>query len=116
MRLWYPRSAACGASLRLSARLYCFGFFDMTIHKPVSHEAVSNLPHRTHTRKSAYGGIVTPLVTPLRDRDALDYAGLERLIDHQLSGGVHGLFLLGTTGEASALSAALKRELIRTAV
>jgi len=87
----------------------------MSIHKLVSHEAVSNLPHRTHIRKSAYRGIVTPLVTPLRDRDALDYAGLERLIDHQLSGGVHGLFLLGTTGEASALSAAMKRELIRTA-
>ena len=45
-------------------------------------------------------GIIPPLVTPLLDRDRLDAEGLERLIEHVLAGGVHGLFLLGTTGEA----------------
>ena len=61
-------------------------------------------------------GVVTPLITPLVDRDALDVAGLERLVEHVLAGGVHGLFLLGTTGEAAALSAALHREFIRHAM
>lgn len=57
-------------------------------------------------------GIIPPLVTPLAGRDELDVAGLERLIEHVLAGGVHGVFILGTTGEASALSDRLRRELI----
>ncbi|MCS7338976.1 MAG: hypothetical protein NZ739_12215, partial [Verrucomicrobiae bacterium] len=31
-------------------------------------------------------GIIPPLITPLRDRDTLDVAGLERLIEHILAG------------------------------
>ncbi len=57
-------------------------------------------------------GIIPPLVTPLLDRDTLDAAGLERLIEHILAGGVHGLFVLGTTGEAPSLSYRLRYELI----
>ena len=60
----------------------------------------------------ALHGIIAPLVTPLRERDRLDAAGLERLIEHVLSGGVHGLFVLGTTGEGPSLSYRLRRELI----
>jgi len=58
-------------------------------------------------------GIIPPMVTPLLDRDTLDIPGLERLVEHILSGGVHGLFILGTTGEAPSLSYALRRDLIR---
>ena len=57
-------------------------------------------------------GIVPPMVTPLRGRDELDLPGLERLVEHILSGGVSGLFILGTTGEGPALSYRLRRELI----
>ena len=57
-------------------------------------------------------GIIPPLVTPMRDRDTLDCEGLDRLIEHVLAGGVHGLFILGTTGEAPSLSYRLRRELI----
>jgi len=57
-------------------------------------------------------GIVPPIVTPLIDRDTLDRAGLERLLEHILGGGVHGLFILGTTGEGPSLSYRLRRELI----
>ena len=57
-------------------------------------------------------GIVPPMVTPLRGRDELDVAGLEKLIEHILSGGVSGLFILGTTGEGPSLSYRLRRELI----
>ena len=52
------------------------------------------------------------MVTPLIDRDTLDRAGLERLLEHILAGGVHGLFILGTTGEGPSLSYRLRRELI----
>jgi len=57
-------------------------------------------------------GIIPPVVTPLLDLDTLDVDGLERLIEHILSGGVHGLFILGTTGEAPSLSYRLRSELI----
>ena len=52
------------------------------------------------------------MVTPLRGRDELDLAGLERLVEHILSGGIAGLFILGTTGEGPSLSYSLRRELI----
>jgi 4-hydroxy-tetrahydrodipicolinate synthase len=55
-------------------------------------------------------GIVPPMVTPLADRDRLDLDGLARLIEHILGGGVHGLFILGTTGEAPSLSYRLRRQ------
>ena len=90
--------------------------------------------------KSPLTGIVPPMITPLRDRDALDVAGLEKLIEHILgsgtgilpvsskssppkisethrleacaTNGVAGLFILGTTGEGPSLSYRLRREVI----
>ena len=57
-------------------------------------------------------GIIPPLLTPLAGRDQLDLPGLEKLIEHVLAGGVHGLFILGTTGEGPALSYGLRHELV----
>ncbi len=58
-------------------------------------------------------GIVPPLVTPLINSRELDLAGLEKLINHVINGGVHGVFILGTTGELSRLSSSLKTEVIK---
>lgn len=58
-------------------------------------------------------GIVPPLVTPLSDNSTLDVKGLERLIEHIIEGGVHGLFILGTTGEAQSIGFDLRKEMIR---
>ncbi|MGI9427561.1 MAG: dihydrodipicolinate synthase family protein [Bythopirellula sp.] len=60
-------------------------------------------------------GIIPPLVTPLTDTCQLDVAGLERLIEHVLDGGVHGLFLLGTTGEGPSLPLKVQHSLVRHA-
>ncbi len=60
-------------------------------------------------------GIIPPLVTPLRDNETLDVDSLERLIEHLISGGVHGLFILGTTGEEQSLSYAMRHKMIREA-
>ena len=57
-------------------------------------------------------GIVPPMVTPLVDNDTLDKAGAARLIEHMIEGGIHGLFILGTTGEAPSLSYSLRYEFI----
>lgn len=59
-----------------------------------------------------YHGIIPPIITPLKDRDTLDAAGLEKLVEHMLAGGVHGIFALGTTGEAPSLSYRLRREMV----
>jgi 2-dehydro-3-deoxy-D-pentonate aldolase len=58
-------------------------------------------------------GIIPPVVTPLIDINTLDHDGLEKLIEYLVAGGVHGLFMLGTTGESSSLSLNLRKELLR---
>lgn len=60
-------------------------------------------------------GIIPPVITPLLNNDELDIDGLEKLIEHMILGGVHGLFLLGTNGEANSLSYKLRKDLIKTA-
>jgi dihydrodipicolinate synthase/N-acetylneuraminate lyase len=62
--------------------------------------------------KAPLTGIIPPMVTPLLNRNELDIAGLEKLIEHILSGGVSGLFILGTTGEGPSLSYRLRRGFI----
>lgn len=60
-------------------------------------------------------GIIPPMITPLTAEGQLDHKGLERLIEHMISGGVHGIFLLGTNGEAPSLTYGLRKELITKA-
>jgi 4-hydroxy-tetrahydrodipicolinate synthase len=48
-------------------------------------------------------GVITAMVTPLDQDLNLDQKGLERLVEHLIEGGVHGIFILGTTGEAPSL-------------
>lgn len=67
------------------------------------------------TRQRRFQGIIVPLVTPLTARDTLDEDGLERLLEHVIAGGVSGVFLLGTTGEAPSLSYRLRCEFIARA-
>lgn len=57
-------------------------------------------------------GIIPPMVTPLLENGELDLIGLYNLIEHILAGGVHGLFLLGTTGEGTSLSHKLRKQLV----
>src|SRR5580704_16143902 len=64
-------------------------------------------------------GLITPLATPLASSDSaepsLDIPGLERLLEHVVGGGVHGVFLLGSTGEFSSLGREMRQEIIRRA-
>lgn len=57
-------------------------------------------------------GIIPPLVTPLKNNETLDIESLERLINHLIDGGVHGLFILGTTGEEQSLSYRIRKQMI----
>lgn len=58
-------------------------------------------------------GIIVPLVTPLSGNGQIDIEGLNNLIEHVIQGGVHGIFILGTTGEAQSLSMNQREEMIK---
>ena len=49
-------------------------------------------------------GIIVPMVTPLDRKRKIDYQGTARLVEHVIKGGVHAIFVLGTTGESQSLS------------
>lgn len=67
----------------------------------------------TQTNKPAFSGIIPPMVTPfLSDNLSLDLDGVKHLVEHLVSGGVHGIFILGTTGESTSLSYKTREQLI----
>ncbi|MFD0314906.1 dihydrodipicolinate synthase family protein [Streptomyces flavalbus] len=49
-------------------------------------------------------GVVPPVCTPLTPDGEVDVASLHALIDHLVGGGVHGLFVLGSTSETAYLT------------
>jgi len=61
-------------------------------------------------------GIIPPVVTPMRPDEEIDYPKLRKFIDHQIESGVHGIFVLGTTGECYALDADEKQKIVAAAV
>lgn len=58
-------------------------------------------------------GIIPPIITPMIDNDTLDVIGLENLLNHVIEGGVSGIFILGTSGEAQNISYNVRKKLIR---
>lgn len=56
-------------------------------------------------------GVGVALVTPFKEDGAVDYAALERLLEHIIGGGVHYIVVCGTTGEPATMSSAEKAEL-----
>src|SRR2546430_11647079 len=61
-------------------------------------------------------GIVPPLATPLTPTEDVDRRGMARLVEHVLEGGVHGVFVLGATGEYPFLDDHQRAEAIEAAV
>ena len=60
-----------------------------------------------------FKGIGTALVTPMTVAGLVDYAAIERLVDHQLKGGIDALIVCATTGEAPTLQDDEHIEVIR---
>lgn len=61
-------------------------------------------------------GIVPPLPTPFDDEEAIDVASLERLVEFQIAAGVHGLWILGTTGRFDLVTDPAQRTVAETAI
>ncbi len=58
-------------------------------------------------------GVVPPVCTPFTQDYQVDEASLRRLINHLIDGGVHGLFILGSTSEVAYLTDKNRAEVIR---
>src|SRR5689334_2690374 len=61
-------------------------------------------------------GISPPLVTPLQANGELDEPGLRRLVDYVIEGGVNGIVVLGSSGEAALLLPEVRRRVIEVAI
>lgn len=58
-------------------------------------------------------GTWTALITPFNEDKSVDFDALGKLIDFQIDNDVNGLLILGTTGEAPAMTDAEKEEVIK---
>lgn len=63
-----------------------------------------------------FHGIVPPLVTPLTPAGDLDLDSLDRVVDTALAAGVHGLFVLGSSGQVAYLTDEERELVIRRVV
>lgn len=61
-------------------------------------------------------GIITPILTPMNPDETVNLEVLRQQIERLIQGGVHGIFPIGTNGEAYALSFDEKLAIIETCV
>lgn len=75
------------------------------------------LPHAMYKGTGLLRGVYTAIVTPFsEDGKTVDWESYERLVRHQIAGGVAGIVACGTTGESPTLSTEEKRKAISEAV
>ena len=63
-----------------------------------------------------FHGVVPPVLTPLLEDGSVDHESFERLIERLIDGGVHGVFVLGSSGEVAYLDDDARREVLTAAV
>jgi 4-hydroxy-tetrahydrodipicolinate synthase len=63
----------------------------------------------------AHRGVIVPMVTPVTVEGTLDERAAGRILDHLMQGGVHGVFLLGTTGEGPFIPKLMRERLVELA-
>ena len=73
-------------------------------------------PHSHEQHALSLSGLITALATPFRADGSLDIDGWQRLLHLQLEGGVRGVVVAGSTGEASTLSDTEYDQLLASAV
>jgi len=63
-----------------------------------------------------FSGIIPPVVTPLDENERVDEGAMRALVRHLIQSGVHGIFVLGSTGEFAHLTDDEKRRAIDVVV
>jgi 4-hydroxy-tetrahydrodipicolinate synthase len=67
-------------------------------------------------KNTIFTGSATAVVTPFLDKGGVDFEAVAALLDYQIRHGADALVVLGTTGEASTVTAAERADLLRFAV
>src|SRR5438045_3750930 len=65
---------------------------------------------------STFPGIIPAVLVPFADDDAIDVGALRANVRHLVTGGVHGLVVNGTMGEAGSLSTEERAVVIDTVI
>src|SRR4051795_8349549 len=65
---------------------------------------------------ASFHGIVPPVVTPLTQDFKVDYPSFTRVIENLIAGGVHGLFVLGSTSEVVFHDETARRKILEHTV
>lgn len=68
------------------------------------------------TNSKLLRGVVPPVCTPFTSDYEVDEKSLRKLINHLIDGGVHGLFVLGSTSEVAYLTDNRRADVIRIAI
>lgn len=68
------------------------------------------------TNSKLLRGVVPPVCTPFISDYEVDEKSLRKLINHLIDGGVHGLFVLGSTSEVAYLTDKRRADVIRIAI
>lgn len=63
-----------------------------------------------------FEGVITAMVTPMKESGELDLEGLKENIHQQIEAQVNGIFILGTTGETPTLQSFEQEEVIKTTI
>jgi 4-hydroxy-tetrahydrodipicolinate synthase len=63
-----------------------------------------------------FSGVITALVTPFKNDGSLDLNAFNKLLDLQKKSGIHGVVILGTTGENPTLNDEESQELVLNAL
>ena len=58
-------------------------------------------------------GVIPPMITPLNASGQVDQGGVERLVNHLITHGVAGIFVMGSSGEGPWLNRDQRQQLLR---
>lgn len=83
----------------------------MSPHRPSAAETNKEKP-----KVPLFTGVVPPVVTPLTAGFEVDYPAFGRVLEHLIGNGVHGLFVLGSSGEVAFHDEAARRRILEHAV
>lgn len=66
--------------------------------------------------KPKFYGVIPPIVTPVDEKERVDESAFRALLDHCVTGGLHGILVAGTNGETMALTQKERTRAIQIAV
>lgn len=72
--------------------------------------------HRAWGWERTLCGVVPPMISPLAEDGSVDVAAVGRVVEHLLSGGCSGLFVIGGCGEGPWLTTTQRGDMVRASV